>query len=319
MPVRISSKSSTTRAKPSVFTANFLLKEVPTTLKKDYFKNLSKELHKRGPVINNIQTRTVQSLYVDDIWSCDLADMGASYTSQNHGYRYLLNIVDVFSRYAWSFELRNKTGKSVVAAFKKTGLRPHAIWCDEGKEFYNKDVENWIAPGTVYSTHGYHKSCIVERFNRTLKEKLSKVLTANNSVAWSDYVPDIITEYNSTVHSTTKQEPLLVHEGKMYPSTRQNPHKRAPQKFKVGDIVRIFRKRDTFEKGAKQFNWSHEPFQVREVDVPSNDHEPIVYRLRDSHEDVVGHFYQPEIQKINPKYNGYYTENIEHLQPARKK
>jgi hypothetical protein len=119
MPVRISSKSSTTRAKPSVFTANFLLKEVPTTLKKDYFKNLSKELHKRGPVINNIQTRTVQSLYVDDIWSCDLADMGASYTSQNHGYRYLLNIVDVFSRYAWSFELRNKTGKSVVLPSKR--------------------------------------------------------------------------------------------------------------------------------------------------------------------------------------------------------
>ena len=95
----------------------------------------------------------------------------------NKNYRYILNVIECFSKYAWSVPLNDKKGETVSDAFKyivKTYKRkPMYIWVDEGKKFYNKDMKAWLKNEHIlrYSTHGEHKSAIAERFNRDSQRK----------------------------------------------------------------------------------------------------------------------------------------------------
>ena len=103
---------------------------------------------------------------IDQQWQMDLADM-QSMQKFNDGYRYLLVCIDVFSKYAWVIPLKDKTGPTLVKAFKvilTSGRKPETIMTDQGTEFLNKhfralmkeeDIELW-------------KASIVERLIRTL-------------------------------------------------------------------------------------------------------------------------------------------------------
>ena len=96
----------------------------------------------------------------------------------------MLNVIDVFSKYAWSIPLKDKKGETVTEAFKTIVKNydrlPKFLWVDQGKEFYNKNMNEWLEKNNItrYSTYGEHKSAVVERFNRTLKEKMWMRFTA---------------------------------------------------------------------------------------------------------------------------------------------
>ena len=119
-----------------------------------------------------------------------------------------------YSKYAWSVPLKDKKGETVTDAFKlivkNSGRKPKHIWVDQGKEFYNKNMGQWLQENTInrYSTYGEHKSCVVERVNRTIKEKMWKRFTAENTRNWVDMLDRLINEYNNTVHSTTCMTPV---------------------------------------------------------------------------------------------------------------
>ena len=73
---------------------------------------------------------------------------------ENSGYKYMLNVIDVFSKYAWSIPMKNKTGLATLEAFRKivkeSGRIPkHGLWVDKGLEFYNKDVKNWLKENNI--------------------------------------------------------------------------------------------------------------------------------------------------------------------------
>ena len=84
--------------------------------------------------------------------------------------------------YAWSIPMKDKTGITTLNVFKQivkaSGRIPKYIWVDQGKEFYNKNVDEWLKENNItkYSTFGEHKSCVVERFNKTLKQICGKDL-----------------------------------------------------------------------------------------------------------------------------------------------
>jgi hypothetical protein len=102
------------------------------------------------------------------------------WSKENKGYRYMLNVIDVFSKYAWSIPLKDKKGLTVMNGFrqivKKSGRKPKHVWVDEGKEFYNKNIDEWLEENDIigYSTHGEHKSAVIERFNKSLKTNMWK-------------------------------------------------------------------------------------------------------------------------------------------------
>ena len=105
------------------------------------FEKLADELHK--PVKRKFQRRHVNAFSIDDVWGADLVDM-REWEKQNKGYKYMLNVIDVFSKYAWSIPMKNKTGGTTFEAFRKianeSGRIPKHLWVDKGLEFYNKDV-----------------------------------------------------------------------------------------------------------------------------------------------------------------------------------
>ena len=131
---------------------------------------LAEELHK--PVTRKFKKRRVFVDGVDEIWAADLVDM-TSFQKFNGGVKYLLTVIDVFSKYGWILPLKNKTGLSVANALKKIfkERKPKKLWVDKGKEFYNKHVKDLV---DLYSTENEEKSSVVERWNRTMKEKMFK-------------------------------------------------------------------------------------------------------------------------------------------------
>ena len=138
---------------------------------------LADELHK--PVIKNFSKRKVYSSFKDNIWGVDLVDMQLL-SRQNKGIKYLLCVIDLFSKYAFVVPLKDKKGASVVKGFKKivneSNRRPNKIWVDQGSEFYNKTFKNWLKDEGIemYSTYNEGKSVVAEKFIRTLKNKLYK-------------------------------------------------------------------------------------------------------------------------------------------------
>ena len=111
---------------------------------------------------------------MDDIWCSDLVDM-QKLSKWNKGYKYLLMVLDLFSKYGWIVPLKTKTGLEVSKAFEsifKKG-KPKKLWVDKGKEYYNKNMLDLLAKNNIeiYSTENEEKSSVCERWNRTIKEK----------------------------------------------------------------------------------------------------------------------------------------------------
>ena len=240
------------------------------------------------------------------------------WSEENKGFRYMLNVIDVFSKFAWSIPLKDKKGITVLNAFKQivkeSGRIPKHIWVDEGKEFYNKNMDEWLKENNIirYSTHGEHKSAVVERFNRTLKTNMWKRFTAENTRNWIDMLDKLMSEYNNKKHSTIKMSPVEGSKKENEEIVWNNLNNKvnivtSKQKFKVGDTVRISRIKATFEKGYLP-NWSEELFTVVEVKRTN----PFTYKLSDANGKILeGSFYNEELQKsVQKEQDVYRVEKI---------
>ena len=111
----------------------------------EFNEQLAKELHKR--IIRNFKKRTVYSRFKDNIWRVDLADMQLI-SKFNKGFRFLLCVIDIFSKYAWVVPLKDEKGVSIVDAFQNilddSNRKPNKIWVNKGSEFYNNSFKNWL-------------------------------------------------------------------------------------------------------------------------------------------------------------------------------
>ena len=102
----------------------------------------------------------------------------------NKGFRFLLCIIGVFSTYAWVVPLKNKKGVTIIntfqSIFKNSNRKPNKMWVDKGSEFYKNSLNKWLQDSGIvmYSTHNEGKSVVVERFIRTLKNKIYKHMTS---------------------------------------------------------------------------------------------------------------------------------------------
>ena len=138
-------------------------------------EQLAEELHK--PIIRKFKKGKVYSTFKDNIWGVDLADMQLL-SKYNKGIRFLLCVIDNFSKYVWVVPLKDKKGISIVKAFqsilKQSNRKPNKIWVDKGSEFYNAYFKKWLRDNNIvmYSTHNKGKSVVAERFIRMLKSKI---------------------------------------------------------------------------------------------------------------------------------------------------
>lgn len=277
----------------------------------------SKELHKR--VVRKFPRRQVFVSGVNDTWGMDLVDM-QKYAKENKGFKYLLTVIDVLSKFAWVVAIKDKKYHTIVNAIQEVlqaaardaahdrkaiasdrgRTAPKHIWCDQGSEFLNKQVTKFIKPINVYHTFSEHKSAVIERFNRTLKTRLYYKLHKHKTTKWLDYLPKIVREYNHTIHHTTGMKPYkaIKKEAELLEQQEYRIKKYGEKfsdkpKFQLGDVVRLSKTKGVFEKGYEP-NWSKELFKINGIIYSK----PIMYSVEDaSGEKVIGSFYAQELQK----------------------
>ena len=107
--------------------------------------------------------KEVYSTFKDNIWGVDLADMQLL-SKYNKGIRFLLCVIDIFSKYAWVVPLKDKKGISTVKAFQSILKQSNKIWVDKGSEFCNAYFKKWLRDNNIvmYSTHNEGKSVVAE-------------------------------------------------------------------------------------------------------------------------------------------------------------
>ena len=167
----------------------------------------------------------------------------------NKRFRFLLCVIDIYSKYAWVVLLKDKKGVSIVNAFqsilKISNRKPNKIWVDKGGEFYNRSMKSWLEKTDIemYSTHNEGKFVVAERFIRTIKNKIYKHMTSISKNVYIDKLDDIVNEYYNIKHRTTKMKPINT-----YIDFGKEVNDNDP-KFKVGDHVRISKYKNSFAKG----------------------------------------------------------------------
>ena len=186
----------------------------------------------------------------------------------NKELRFLLCVIDIFSKYAWVVPLKDKKGISIVDDFQKllddSSRKPNKIWVDKGREFYNNSFKKWLKDNDteMCSIHNEGKSVVAETFIRTLKTKIYKYMTLVSKNVYINKLHDIMDEYSNTYHRTIKMKPTDVKDN-TYIDSKKEVYDKDP-KFKVGDHVRSSKYKIIFAKGYIP-NWSEEVFFVSKI------------------------------------------------------
>ena len=131
----------------------------------------------------------------------------------NKRIKYLLCVIDVFSKYAWVVPLKDKKGVTIINGFQKiidsSKRKPNKIWLDQGSEFYNNVFKRFLKENEIklYSTYNEGKSVVAERFIKTLKNKIYKHMTTIGKNVYFYVLDDIVDKYNGSYHSSIKMKP----------------------------------------------------------------------------------------------------------------
>ena len=273
--------------------AAFLSKEDTYTLHKPYRK-----IFQRNKIIVS---------GVDKQWQVDLADM-VDIGKDNDGYRYLLTCIDCFSKYAWVTPVKTKGASDMEIAFitlfsEAAPRKPERIQSDKGLEFLNSKVKNLLKSKNIilFQTESDFKAAMVERFNRTLKTKIWKYVTANNTHRYLEVLPDLVKSYNLSIHRSIGMRPIEVkrkHEEKIFQRLYSShfassiPLKRPHH---IDEQVRISKTKRVFDKGYLP-NWTEEYFQIKEP-IPKHHN---VYKLEDFEgEELKGSFYPLRFKRLS--------------------
>lgn len=171
---------------------------------------------------------------------------------------------------------------------------------DKGTEFINKHTQNLFNKNKIqwFATENETKAQIVERFNRTLKERMYKYFTAQNTKKWIDAVSKLVKNYNTSYHTSIKMTPeqasIPKNEGVVRDNLYSDDKQIAKPHFEVGDNVRISKYKGKFKKGYTP-NYTSEIFVIKKVLNTI----PVTYKIIDKNgEEIKGSFYSEELSKF---------------------
>ncbi len=256
---------------------------------------------------------------------CDLLDI-ALLKKYNDNVTFLLVCIDCFSRYLWVLPLRNKTAQEMESAFEKLiemwqPELPKQLSCDQATEFRNKRVQSLLRRYNIKVFHptATGKAVYVERCIQTLQILIYKYLSEKQSQRYIDVLQSLVKTYNNRPHRSLRfNRPIdavrdenvsffrRVEQNRIHPIIDRNLKHKGKQRFKLGQIVRIKKWKNVFDRGYKQ-QFSREYYVINKI----LDHLPTVtYELKSmhDHEIIEGGFYANELQLIQG--NVYKIEKI---------
>ena len=159
-------------------------------------------------------TNKTDVYHIDDTWSLDILDLKDYGPENNRNYRYVLVIIDNFSKFGWTVPLKNKNAQTIKDSFENILIsskrQPNLIETDRGKEFYNNIFQDFLNKNNIklYSRNSSYGAVFAERFNRTIRDLLKRLVFEKGDGNWIDVLPTITKQYNNRVHSSTKLTPI---------------------------------------------------------------------------------------------------------------
>ena len=230
------------------------------------------EIYSKPPKKNYITNKT-DVYHIDDIWSLDILDLKDYGPENNRGYRYVLVTIDNFSKFGWTIPLKNKNAQTIKDSFENILIsskrKPNLVESDRGKEFYNNIFQDFLNKNNIrlYSRNSSYGAVFAERFNRTIRDLLKKIVFEHGNANWIDVLPTITKQYNNKVHSSTKLTPIQAslkkNEGFVYKNLLDKRKKIKP-KYQINDLVRTADLKKTFSKGDTT-NWSYKLYKITEI------------------------------------------------------
>ena len=292
--------------------------EINPDIKRDHVKQyLSKQLAYtlHFPRREKFKRNRIIVASINEQWEADLVDM-QTFSRQNGGYKYILTVIDCFSKMAYVRPVKAKTGKLITEAFKdifKTA-KPLNLRTDRGLEFENKDLKQYLRKLQINhftSKDEKIKCAIVERFNRTLKSRMFKYFTAKGTRKYINVLQDFVKAYNDSYHRSIRMRPNDVNfdnekqvfanlfGDKSYYQLRK-PH--SGTKLTPGDKVRIPYEIKPFDKGYYPTFQDH-VFTIEKL-IKGNKY---MFKIKDYAGNTINQVFYPEqLQKI--------TENLHRIE-----
>ena len=230
------------------------------------------EIYSKPPKKNYVTNKT-DVYYIDDIWSLDILDLKDYGPEKNRGYRYILVIIDNFSKFGWTVPLKNKNAQTIKDSFENILIsskrKRNLIESDRGKEFYNNIFHDFLNKNDIklYSRNTYLGAVFGERFNKTIRDILKRPVFEKGDGNWIDILLTITKQYNNRIHSSIKLTPIQAslkkNEGYVYKNLLDKRKKVKP-KFQINDLVRTADLKKTFSKGDTT-NWSYKLYKITEI------------------------------------------------------
>ena len=218
-------------------------------------------------------TNKTDVYHIDDIWSLDILDLKDYGPENNRGYRYVLVVIDNFSKFGWTIPLKNKNAQTIKDSFENILInskrKPNLIETDRGKEFYNNIFQDFLNKNNIklYSRNSSIGAVFAERFNRTIRDLLKKIVFENGDANWIDVLQTITNHYINRIHSSTRLSPkdgsLKKNEGIVY-KILLDKRKKIKPKYEIGNLVRTADLKKTFSKGDTT-NWSYKLYKITEI------------------------------------------------------
>ena len=225
-------------------------------------------------------TNKTDVYHIDDTWSLDILDLKDYGPENNRGYRYVLVIIDNFSKFGWTTPLKNKNAQTIKDSFENILISskgsPNLIKTDRGKEFYNNIFQDFLNKNNIklYSRNISVGAVFAERFNRTIRNLLKKPVFEKRDSNWIDILDTITKHYNKRIHSSTKLSPkdasLNKNEGFVYKNLLDKRKKIKP-KYQINDLVRTADLKTTFSQ-SDMTNRSYKLYKITEtinITIPS--------------------------------------------------
>lgn len=289
------------------------LEHVRTWLSKQFTYTLHKPARRRfrrnPTIVDN----------VDEQWQADLVDMQA-FVKENKGFKYLLTVIDIFSKFAWVVPLKTKKGSEVKEAFQTIFRQriPVKLQTDQGREFVNEDVKKYLKSKNVHfftSLNRDIKCAVVERFNRTLRARMFKYFTSKGTRTYIDQLQAMVDAYNKSFHRSTKKRPVDVNDGNErevfknlygFDSPREyHLAMRAKPRLKPQQMVRIPHPVKPFDRGFYPM-WSDRLYKIKSS--RSGNKKPYYRLVGQNEETLPQRFYPEQVQPVTEDL--YRVENI---------
>jgi hypothetical protein len=289
---------------------NRKVESVPLNTVRQYLHEQPVYTKHRPAVKNAVRRNRMIARGIGTDWQADLADM-QHLAKHNNGTRYILCVIDIFTKMAHCRPLKRKNSAEVMKAFesirKKVPIfRNCRLATDAGKEFLNSIVQQWFKKHKIkhYTLQGDHKAAIVERFQRTLKERLFRLMTFRKSYKYVHLLQNEINKYNRSAHRTLRGiAPINVNQkneatifNRQFEINEKRDVTRGQRNdISVGDVVKISVGKEHFQKGYTGY-WQDELFTVAQVKqgVPNK-----IYTLKDKKGEILqGGFYREQILPI---------------------